>query len=130
MELYIPPKRTFKNLITGQFLNGHIPFNKGKKWSDYLDMRKARKIKKNLELGRKQSNPSIAGWNRKKVIGIKDHKIIGVFDSSNDAGRKLGIQARNIRSCCAGKRKTCGGVLWYWERNYDFWINQLDENGI
>lgn len=41
-ELYIPPERPERNLVNGRFLKGHTPHNKGKKWADYMDMRKAK----------------------------------------------------------------------------------------
>ena len=47
-ELYIPIERPTRNLITGKFLKGHIPHNKGKKISDYMDLDKAEKIKRIL----------------------------------------------------------------------------------
>ena len=45
-ELYIPPKRIYRNPTNGQFLKGLTPHNKGKKWEDYMDMRKAKRIKR------------------------------------------------------------------------------------
>lgn len=127
MELYIEPNKITKNPLNGRFLKGHIPHNKGKKWEDYMDMRKARKMKKCLELGRKQGNSMIAGYNKKAVIGIKDGKIIGVFESSVSAGDKLNLIARNIRHCCAGKRKRCGTIYWFYESDYDKWNELLSD---
>ena len=88
-ELYIPPERPTRNLVNGRFLKGHTPFNKGRKWSDYLDSRKKRKMLKNLSLGRK-GNPSIAGNNARPIVAIKDRRLIAVFPSSNAAERKTG----------------------------------------
>ena len=124
MELYIAPEKLSKNPLNGRFLKGHTPHNKGKKWVDYLDMRKARRMKKNLQKGR-VGNSSIAGWNKRSVIGIKDGKIIGVFESASEAGRKTAINGRNISSCCNGKRKTCGGVQWFWESSNQ-WIELVN----
>lgn len=40
-------------------------------------------------------------------------KIIGEFESSMEAGRKvLGKKNQHISDCCNGKRKTCGGYKW------------------
>lgn len=112
MELYIPIERPQYNPTNGQFLKGHVPFNKGKKWSEYMDMRKARRIiriaKKNL-----RPNMDIGGQNKKEVIAKDaDGNIVGWFDSSVDAMRKTGIQAENIRKVCRGERKTAGGFRW------------------
>ena len=35
-ELTLSPVWTGINKQTGQFLKGHVPANKGKKWSDYM----------------------------------------------------------------------------------------------
>ena len=42
-ELYIEPVWKGYNTVTGQFLKGHVPHNKGKKWSEWMDGRKAKK---------------------------------------------------------------------------------------
>lgn len=114
MELYIEPKRPEYNLKNGRFLKGHTPFNKGKRWSEYMNMRKQKKCLKNLELGRR-GNPDIAGRNARSVVAIKDNQIIGIYKSAADAGRKTGICSRNIIGCCRGERKQAGGFKWYYE---------------
>ena len=73
MELYIEPKRPEYNLKNGRFLKGHTPFNKGKRWSEYMNMRKQKKCLKNLEFGR-IGNPDIAGRNARSVVAIKDNQ--------------------------------------------------------
>lgn len=113
-ELYIPIERPTRNLVNGRFLKGHTPHNKGRRWSDYIDNYKREKMLEGLKLGRK-GNPNIAGSNAKQVVAIKDEQLFAIYPSSNDAGRKTGICSRNIRSCCAGKRKSAGGYQWFWE---------------
>lgn len=113
-ELYIPPERLNRNPVNGQFLKGCIPHNKGKKWDDYLDNRKKEKMLKGLH---RYGNPNLAGCNAKKIVAIKEGRLFGVFQSSNDAERKTGICARNIRSCCSGNRKRAGGYQWFWEND-------------
>ena len=41
-ELTLPPVWTGRNRLTGRFLKGHVPANKGKKWSDNEWTRKIR----------------------------------------------------------------------------------------
>lgn len=125
-ELHISPKRPTRNFMNGRFLKGHIPFNKGKKWSDYMDMRKAKKIKR-IGLKNLVRNCEIAGWNAKPVVAIEGKKLIGVYSSASEAGRKTGICGRNIISCCSGKRKHAGGYQWFWE-NDNGWL-KIIENG-
>lgn len=120
MELYLEPERPQRNRVNGKFLKGMTPHNKGKKWSDYIDMRKARKMKKGLLLGR-VGNPKINDYCKIPVVGIKDGEFIGIFESSEDAARKLKICGRNIRSCYDGKRNHCGGIQWFKESDYAQW---------
>ena len=126
MELYLEPVKITKNPLNGRFLKGHAPHNKGKKWEDYMDMRKANKLKKNLLLGRLKGNPNLPGHNKKKVIGIKDGKIYCVFPSASDAQLELGIQRANISKCCRKERKKAGGIFWFFEDNVDEWADMLD----
>jgi hypothetical protein len=81
-ELYIPPNTI--NPVNGQFRTGHKPFNKGVPMVKWMDGRKIRKVKKYLELGRKDGNKYLAGANRKPIVGIKDGKLFA-FDSSTTA---------------------------------------------
>ena len=39
-ELYVEPVWTGRNAVTGRFLKGNTPHNKGKKWSEWMDGRK------------------------------------------------------------------------------------------
>jgi hypothetical protein len=119
MELKLNNFSTQNNL-KGRFLKGRIPHNKGKKWNEWMDGRKQRKVLRCLN---HKGNPNLAGANARKIIGIKDNKFC-FFESSEDAGRKLGITARNIRSCCHKKRKTCGGFYWFFEDSNE-WIEFL-----
>ena len=48
---------------------------------------------------------------------FKDSVVVGVFRNSIEAGMKLGICSRNIRSVCQGKRKHAGNFVWKYEIN-------------
>lgn len=115
-ELYIPPERPTRNLITGKFLKGHIPHNKGKRWADYMDMRKAKRIKR-IGVKNLVRNYRISGWNAKPVVAIKDDKLVGIYPSASEAGRKAGICGRNI--------KHAGGYQWFWE-NDNTWCDLVN----
>lgn len=123
-ELHIPPKRIYRNPINGQFLKGLTPHNKGKKWEDYMDMRKAKRIKR-IAVANLKHNMNIGGWNAKQIVAIKDNKLFAVYASSNDAERKTGVCARNIRSCCNYKRKRAGGYQWFFE-NDNTWCELIE----
>lgn len=125
MELYIEPIRPIYNRMNGQFLKGHEPFNKGKKWSEWMDGRKAKKViriaKKNL-----RGRSDIGGWNKKQVIAFKNGNFAGVFESSRDAGRKLNLFASLIRKVCRNERTHTGGYQFYYEENYDQWKHLIE----
>ena len=124
MELYIEPIRPQRNRINGQFLKRHTPFNKGKKWTDYMDMRKARRIirvaKKNL-----RGRMDIGGYGKKQIIAFRDGEYIGVFESSTYAAKKLNLRAELIRKVCRGERTHTGGYKFYHETNYEQWKHHI-----
>lgn len=119
MELYLTPIKPTYNPVNGQFYKGNIPFNKGLKWIDYMDMRKAKRV---IRIGMQnlRVRHDIGGWNKKSVIGIKNGRF-SVFESATKAARLLNLQRRNISSCCASKRKHCGGIAWFFEKDYERW---------
>lgn len=123
-ELYIPIERPTRSLVNGRFLKGHTPHNKGKRWADYMDMRKAKRIKR-IGVKNLVRNYRISGWNAKPVVAIKDDELVGIYPSASEAGRKAGICGRNIISCCSGKRKHVGGYQWFWE-NDNTWCNLVN----
>ena len=84
MELYIPPEKPKRNRVNGRFMKGSTPFNKGKKMVDWMDGRKIKRVLKGLQrIGRKD----IGGQNKRKIIGIKDGKIVCFYESSRAAMR-------------------------------------------
>lgn len=122
-ELNLGTERPQYNPTNGQFLKGHVPHNKGKKWSEWMDGRKRAKV---LRIGMKnlRGNPNIGGVNRKPVIAIDKEGNHFYFDSSMDAQRKISILAENIRKCCRGERKSAGGYRWFWF-NSNEWLNYV-----
>lgn len=119
-ELYISDYSPDRNFVTGRFLKGRIPHNKGRKWEEWLPAES--RAKSLLNLVHKGRN--IGGWNKKAVIGITRSGGLVRFQSSREAGLAFGIQDRNIRSVCNGKRKTCGGIRWFYEDSKK-WISYL-----
>jgi hypothetical protein len=93
----------------GRFVKGQTAWNKGKKWNEWMDGRKQRKVRNRLK---HTGNPKLPGWNKKAIAAVKDNKVV-FFDSSVDAERKTGICGRNIRSVCEKKRNFAGGCRWF-----------------
>lgn len=153
-ELALPPIRTGRNTKTGRFLKGHVPANKGKKWSDYMGKRaqkRAMKGWKNLDLYRgKVKRSGQAGCQRKQVVAVMDDGRWLVFPYADVAARWLGCgRIENIRRCCRenqsrrvrkydwrkGQPKGSGfmntdhkymGIRWYFE-NDDTWTEKIKQ---
>lgn len=125
MELYIEPIRPTINKKNGQFLKGHEPFNKGKKWIDYLQKDKIIKMKKQILSLSGGGRKDIGGWNKKAVVAIKNGEFYGYFESCSDAGRKLKVQIRNVSNVANGKRKRCGGYEFYFESDFNKWNERI-----
>lgn len=112
MELYIPIERPQRNPVNGRFLKGRVPHNKGKKWGEWMDMRKARRIRR-IAMGNLKPNYNLPGWNKKAVIAMDDDgNVVGWFESTMDAERKVRVSSTNISKVCRGKRKYAGGFRW------------------
>lgn len=119
-ELYIENPPQYSRL-TGRFIKGHIPFNKGLQMKEWMDGRKIKRVLKYLEIGRRQGNHDLPGTNRKMIVGIKDGKLIP-FNSATEAGKILKakgirINKRNISKVCQGKdkyRQRSGGYYWFY----------------
>lgn len=114
------------NRLNGQFLKGHVPHNKGKKWEEWMDMRKAKKIiriaKQNL-----RPNMNLGGWNKKKVVSVSENGTWKLYSSAASAAEATGNFSSNISQCCRGKRKHCGGLRWfYWDS--DEWITLIHKD--
>ena len=51
--------------------------------------------------------------NKRKVDCYNlDNELIHSFDSIADGARKINVDPNNLRNCCKGRYKTCGGFIW------------------
>lgn len=103
-ELTLPPVWTGINPKTGRFLKGHVPANKGKKWSEYMGKRaqkRAAKGWKNLDLHRnKNGRPDNAGRCRKQVVAVMDDGSWLLFPYLGPAAEWVGGNSNNVGRCC------------------------------
>lgn len=138
-ELYIPPVRPDRNKLTGRFMKGHVPHNKGVEgWQKSLPKRTQLRIAKgwkNVELHRPTIRPDTAGRARKKVVLVTDKGRFCVFDYIGAAAEKVGVQRENISRCCrqnaeravnlkTGRINTDHkymGFRWYFESDPIWW---------
>jgi hypothetical protein len=103
-ELTLPPVWTGINKQTGRYLKGHVPANKGKKWSDYMGKRAQKRCAKgwkNLDLHRnKNGRADNAGRCRKPVIAVMDDGRWLLFPYLGPAAEWIGGKRENIGRCC------------------------------
>ena len=103
-ELYLPPDRLGNNPINGQFNKGHIPHNKGRKWSEWVGKRAQKRMMKgwaNLDKYRPTTRPDNAGRCRKEVIAVRDDGTWCCLPFVGAAGEWIGGNRENVRRCCA-----------------------------
>ena len=108
-ELRFPTERLGHNPINGQFLNGHVPFNKGKKWSEYMKKRAMKRSMKGWENLRKyqpKTRPDNCGRCRKAVIAVMDDGRWVWLPYIGAAGEWISGCRENVRRCCALNMKT------------------------
>ena len=108
-EMRLPDRKLDYNPTNGQFLKGHVPFNKGKKWSEYMKKRAMKRSMKGWENLRKyqpKTRPDNCGRCRKAVIAVMDDGRWVWLPYIGAAGEWIGGCRENVRRCCALNMKT------------------------
>lgn len=103
--------QTDRNLKTGRFLKGMTPHNKGKKWSEWMDRRKQRRVKKqalaNLDNARRSGHCGTAGGrNKRPIIAVLDNGEWLIFPESKTAAEWCGGERGNVCRCCRENEAT------------------------
>lgn len=71
-ELKLPPVRPQRNPLTGRFLKGCVPANKGKKWDEFMSKRSQRRSAKGWKnLEKHRVRPATAGRKPKQVAAAR-----------------------------------------------------------
>lgn len=102
-EFKLEPVRLGYNPLNGQFLKGHIPANKGKKWSEFMSRRGQRNAARgwvNLDKYRPKTRPDNAGRCGKPVIAVNDKGEWLYFQHIGAAGAYINGNRENVRRCC------------------------------
>ena len=69
---------------------------------------------------RDRANKALSKYHSKPVLQYDlNGNFIKEWPSSKEAGNELKISAGNIRSVCAGQRKTCANFIWKYKEDYD-----------
>ena len=138
-ELTLGSERPTRNAVTGRFMKGHVPANKGKKWDDFMPKRAQKRCAKgwkNLESHRHHRWDN-SGRQPKPVIAIYENKLL-YFGSIHAAGEWCHALCENVQRCCAlnshptGRGKAaqntdhrCKGVRFYYESDHAIWSSKI-----
>lgn len=102
-ELRLEPVLNGVHAVTGRYLKGHVPANKGRKWSEWMPKRSQKRAAlgwKNLEKHRPKVRPQTAGRCKKAVVAILDDGRWSVFPYSQPAAVWCGGNRDNVTRCC------------------------------
>ena len=147
-ELSLPTARPTRNKLTGRFLKGLTPHNKGKHWDDYLSeeiQRRMQKGWKNLDEYRSENGKKHGGRNRRPIVAITDDGKFRVLKDAYLAAewlkRHIGksCNRENIGRCCRynQSRKPLKapntdhrymGIRFYFESD-KIWYSKIRRNG-
>lgn len=139
-ELYIAPELPKRNAVTGRFMKGHVPANKGKKWAEWMGKRAQKRAARgwvNLQKYRPKTRADNAGRCRKPVVAVTDGGKWCVFPFIRAAAEWCAGSRDNVRRCCvlnAAKRVSKRGLVntdhkymgvrFYWESDND-WTKKI-----
>ena len=101
-SLYIPTDWTRVNPKNGQFMKGHEPKNKGRKWDEWASKKSQRSMRKgwkNLDKYRCKEHPN-AGRKRKEVVAVRNNGTHHIFSFIGAAAEWIGGSRENVRRCC------------------------------
>ena len=105
----------------GQWNKGGVAWNRGKKWTEMFDAETIERLKQQLRDNNKNRGNRGKGFEQlwRPVIQMDEYgNRLHWYKSSEHAARKLGLQGRNIRAVCYGKRPRCGGFRWKFDENF------------
>ena len=103
-SLYIPTDWTRVNPKNGQFMKGHEPKNKGRKWEEWMSkkgQRRSAKGWKNLDKYRNcNGRADTAGRCRKEVVAVRNNGTYQIFSFVGAAAEWIGGNRENVGRCC------------------------------
>lgn len=127
MELTLPPEIPMTRVVNGHniFNKGYHHGMKGKTYEEYYGEELAMKMKKTksekLKGHKFWGNTDAAS---KKVIAIKNGKIIAMYESAVEAARYAGVSYCTIRDYIKGRCKPKNSIKWFYEKDNN-WYEEL-----
>ena len=108
-SLYIPTDWTRVNPKNGQFMKGHEPKNKGRKWDEWASKKSQRSMRKgwkNLDKYRNcNGRADTAGRCRKEVVAVRNNGTHHIFSFVGAAAEWIGGNRENVGRCCRENQK-------------------------
>ena len=142
-ELTLSPERPDRNPVTGRFLPGHIPANKGRKLDEYCSKKAQRRMRKgwvNVIKYRPKHRPDTSGRCRKPVAAISDDGRLTVYPFIGAAALAVGGSRESVRRCCAQNSHPTGsgkaahntdhrymGIRFYYESDHAIWSSKIKQ---
>ena len=130
-ELYIEPEWTGRNRVNGRFLKGHVPANKGKKWSEFMPKRSQKRSAKGWSnLDKYRVRPATAGRPKKPVIALTDDGDFMYFPFVGAAAKWCGGFRGCVSRCCRQNETTDNtdhkylGYRFYFEEG-SVWLDKI-----
>lgn len=128
MELYLPPLIPQRKMVgkdKGKFVKGGKSPKKGMTFDEYYGKEKSEDIRRRLsEAHIGKTHPK--SYFGKKVVAIKDGKLLGVFESATAAAQFVGISRKAFYRYFSGQRKPKNGIQWFYEKDPQ-WTNLITE---
>lgn len=127
MELTLPPEIPITRLVNGRnvFNKGYHHGMKGKTYEEYYGEELAKQMKKTksekLKGHKFWGNANAAS---KKVIAIKNGKIIARYESAVEAARYACVSYCTIRDYIKGRVRPRNKIEWFYE-NDNTWIDRV-----
>lgn len=127
MELTLPPEIPMTRVVNGHnvFNKGYHHGMKGKTYEEFYGEELAKQMKntksEKLKGHKFWGNANAAS---KKVIAIKNGKIIAMYESAVEAARYAGVSYCTIRDYIKGRCKPKNGIKWFYEKDNN-WYEEL-----
>lgn len=120
-ELYLEPERRVRD-EKGRFVKFHPNTNKPNK---VVSKKTRRNISKGNKKAYKEGRMRPPIYQGKKVVAIKDGKLIGVFKSAQAVATHFNVGRGVISRVCRGERQTFHGFNFFYEEDSK-WIDFIE----
>lgn len=123
MQLTLPPERPIRNSL-GRFMPKHKSLTPS---GVTFTAKRKRNISRGNKKAFKEGRMKPPVYTGKRIVCIKDGKLISTFLNEAEVCRHLGVSRGIIGRVCRGERKTFRDYQWFYEKDTDKWIHLINE---